>query len=82
MGLVLEVGFPCGSEVTQEPQEMWVQSLDQEDPLEGSWIQEVTVNLLNGFGNPLLYFCLENPMDRGGWWATVHRVAQSQTGLK
>ena len=35
-----------------------------------------------GNGNPLLYFCLENPMDRGGWWATVHRVAQSQTGLK
>ena len=34
MGLVLEVGFPCGSEVTQELQEMWVQSLDQEDPLE------------------------------------------------
>ena len=34
MGLVLEVGFPCGSEVTQDQQEMWVQSLDQEDPLE------------------------------------------------
>ena len=24
-------------------------------------------------GNPLLYSCLENPMDRGAWWATVHR---------
>ena len=28
-------------------------------------------------GNPLQYFCLENPMDRGAWQATVHRVAQS-----
>ena len=30
-----------------------------------------------GQGNPLQYFCLENPMDRRAWWATVHRVAQS-----
>ena len=30
-------------------------------------------------GNPLLYSCLENPMDRGAWWATVHRCAKSQT---
>ena len=30
-------------------------------------------------GTPLQYSCLENPMDRGGWWATVHRVAKSQT---
>ena len=36
----------------------------------------------NGNGNPLQYFCLENPMDIGVWRATVHRVAKSQTGLK
>ena len=30
-------------------------------------------------GNPLHYSCLENPMDRGAWWATVHSVAESQT---
>ena len=35
-----------------------------------------------GHGNPLPYSCLENPMDRGAWQATVHRVAQSQTRLK
>ena len=34
-----------------------------------------------GNGNPLQYFCLENPIDRGAWWATVHEVAKSQTGL-
>ena len=32
--------------------------------------------------NPLQYSCLENSMDREAWQATVHRVAQSQTGLK
>ena len=32
-------------------------------------------------GNPLQYSCLENPMDRGDWWATVHGVAKSQTRL-
>ena len=35
-----------------------------------------------GHGNPLQYSCLENPMDRGAWWATVHGVANSQTRLK
>ena len=34
-----------------------------------------------GNGNPLQYSCLGNPMDRGAWWATVHGVAKSQTGL-
>ena len=35
-----------------------------------------------GHGNPLLYFCLENPMDGGAWQATVHRVAKSWTPPK
>ena len=30
-------------------------------------------------GNPLQYFCLENPMDGGAWWATVHRVTELDT---
>ena len=32
-----------------------------------------------GHGNPLQCSCLENPMDRGAWWAIVHGVAKSQT---
>ena len=32
-----------------------------------------------GNGNPLQYSCLENPMDGGAWWATVHGVAESDT---
>ena len=32
-----------------------------------------------GHGNLLQYSCLENPMDRGAWWATVYMVAEGQT---
>ena len=32
-----------------------------------------------GSGSLLQYSCLENPMDRGAWWATVHETAKSQT---
>ena len=46
---------------------MQVQSLCWED------------SLGEGMGNPLQYSCLENPMDRGAWWAIVHRVAKSWT---
>ena len=34
-----------------------------------------------GYGNPLQYFCLGYPMDRGPWRATAHGVTKSQTGL-
>ena len=33
----------------------------------------------DGHGKPLRYFCLENPMDRGAWQATVHRVTELDT---
>ena len=35
-----------------------------------------------GHDNPLQYSCLENPMDRGAWWATVHGVTKSWTQMK
>ena len=53
----------------QETQKMWVGSLGQEDPLE------------KGMATSLQYPCLENPMDRGAWQATVHGVTKSQTQL-
>ena len=34
-------------------------------------------SLGGGHGNPLQYSFLENPMDRGAWWATVHRITES-----
>ena len=49
---------------------MQVQSPGQEDPLE------------EGMVSPLQYSCLENPMDREAWQATVHKVIKSQTRLK
>ena len=39
-----------------------------------------TVYIFNG--TRLQYFCLENPMDGGAWWAAVHRVARSRTRLR
>ena len=36
-------------------------------------------SLGEGNGNPLQYSCLENHMDRGAWWATVHGVTKSRT---
>ena len=39
------------------------------------------LHLGEGNGTPLQYSCLENPMDGGAWWAAVHGVTKSQTGL-
>ena len=49
------------------------------------WVTSLSLFLScigEGNGNPLQCSCLENPMDRGAWWAGVYRVAQSQTQLK
>ena len=54
----------------QELRETWVLSLGQKDPPGG------------GHGNPLQCPCLGNPMDRGAWWATLHRVAKCWIQLK
>ena len=40
------------------------------------------INKRDGNGNPLQCSCLENPRDRGAWWAAVYGVAQGQTRLK
>ena len=44
-------------------------------------LKRVHCSLREGNGTPLQYSCLENPMDRGPWWATVHGVAKSWTQL-
>ena len=48
---------------------------------DGMEIPLKTRNNGEGNGNPLQYPCLENPMDRGVWWATVHGVVRNQTQL-
>ena len=49
------------------------------DIRDGALIPESRSSPGGGQGNPLQYSCLENPMDRGAWWATVHGIAKSQT---
>ena len=44
-------------------------------------IGEVGCDCGEGNGTPLQYSCLENPMDRGAWWAAVHGVTKSRTRL-
>ena len=53
-----------------------------EDIREAGSIPESGRSPGGGHGNPLQYACLENPMDRGNWQATVHIVARSWTQLK
>ena len=48
---------------------------------ESGMTEQLTLTLM-GFGNPLQYSCLENPMDGGTWVSAVHGVTQSQTQLK
>ena len=52
---------------------------NSEDP---GWIPGSGRCPREGNDNPLQYSCLENPMDGGAWWATVHRVAKTRARLK
>ena len=60
----------CEEVPMQETKETWVRSLIQEYSLE------------ENMANLLQYSRMENPMDRGAWWAIVHRVTKSRTPLK
>ena len=66
---MLNVGFP-GSSMVKNP------SANAGDM---SFIPGLGRSPGGGNGSLLQYSCLENPIDRGAWWATVHGVAKSQT---
>ena len=68
-GYFRSAGFPGGSDSKES-------SCDAGDP---GLIPGLGRSPGGGHGNPLQYSCLENPMDRGPWRATVHGVAKSQT---
>ena len=51
------------------------------DKRDAGLIPELERSPREGYGNRLQYSCLENPIDRGTWWAIVHRVAKNQTRL-
>ena len=63
------LGFPSGSVIKNLPAN--VGDVGSSPGLRRS--------LGEGNGNPLQYSCLENPMDRGAWWAIVHGITESQT---
>ena len=65
------MGFPSGSDVRES-------ACNAGDP--GS-IPESGRSPGEGYGIPLQYSCLDNPMDRGAWWAAVNEVSKSQTRL-
>ena len=64
-------GFPGGSDGKET-------ASNEGDP---SLIPRLVISLGEGNGNPLQYSCLENPMDKAAWQATVHGVAKSRTWL-
>ena len=65
----LPLGFPCGSDSKES-------ACNAGNP--GS-MPGLGRSAREGNGYPLQYSCLENPMDRGAWQATVHGVAKTQT---
>ena len=56
-------------------------SANAEDTRDAGSIPELGRSIGEGNGNPLQCSCLENPMDRGAWWAAVHGVAKSRVQL-
>ena len=71
MDYVTPYGFPWGSDGKESAHNAGDSDL----------IPRLGRPLGEGNGHPLQYSCLENPMDRGAWQATVHEVAKSRTRL-
>ena len=68
------MGFPSGAVVKNLP-------ANAGDTKDEGWIPGLERSPGGGNDNPLQYSFLENSMNRGAWWATVHGVAKSQTQL-
>ena len=64
------------------PRAPWTKNPPAMQETQGPWVQSLGLRKSPGGrrGNPLQY-CLENPMDRGAWWAPVHGVTKSRTRL-
>ena len=68
------LGFPGGASGKESACQCRRHKRCRFDP----WVGKVTWRRRDN-GSPFQYSCLENPTDRGAWWATVHGVAKSQT---
>ena len=73
---VSPLGFPDGSVVKNRPA-IYIGNAGDAGSISGSGR-----SLVGGYGNSLQYSCLETPMNRGGWQATVQRVADSDTTVR
>ena len=68
---------------------LWTENMPGDSEVKASACNAGDLGSIPGLGrppgegndNPLQYSCLENPMDRGAWWATVHGIAKSRTRL-
>ena len=69
------MGFLAGSVVKNLP----VNTGDARDVRDAGSTPGLERSPGGGHSNPLQYSCLENPMDRGDWWATVHTAIKSYT---
>ena len=69
------IGFPGGLAVKNLP-------VSAGDTGETSSIPGLGRSPGGGNSNPLQYACLENPMDRGAWWATVHGAAKESDAIE
>ena len=74
-----EPGAPYTSQVMQE---IKTPPADAGDIRDSGSVPRLGRSPEGGHGNPLHYFYLENPKDRGAWWAIVHGVTKSWTWLK
>ena len=75
--LLIPLGFPSGS-IGKEP----ALHANEGDTRDAGSFPGLGRSPERGHSNPLHYSCLENPMDRRAWQATVHRVTKSQLRLK
>ena len=88
LGWLLFLKWPQVHRFTRNTWASWVVLVLKKPPASSGDIRDVGSipgsgrSLGGGHSNPLQYPCLENPMDRGAWRATVHRVTKSWTRLK
>ena len=73
--LTRDKGFPVGSGGKESACQYRRHKRCGFDP----WVRKIPWRRGIFHGNPLQYSCLENPMDRGAWWATGHGIAESDT---
>ena len=70
--------LPSTSPPAPNPSQHQSLSLEKVPPLSQESLRPLP-KVSEAWGNPLQYSCLENPRDRGAWWAAIYVVAQSQT---